>query len=71
MTANRFHASVKAVFQALVSPSANSFHLLCVYSMLASCTTAYFRLDTLTSVLFASPLSLSKLYGAVPSNVSW
>jgi len=30
MTANRFQASVKAVFHLLVSPSANSFHLFCV-----------------------------------------
>lgn len=30
MTANRFQASVNAIFQALVSPSANSFHFFCV-----------------------------------------
>jgi hypothetical protein len=70
MTANRFQASVNAVFQALVSPSANSFHFFCVCHALALHSPED-TLKQLTSVLFAKPLSLCKLYGAVPSNVSW
>jgi hypothetical protein len=50
-TAHRFHASVNAEFQALVSPSANCFHFWLVCFVLATdSSSSLFRVTYLSAV---------------------